>query len=209
MVAACQVEGIVIRWARKVQDHRDQLGEQLQAARECRGLCLDDVYFKTRIPLTVLVALEANDFSVFSSPTYAKSFLRQYSDYLNVDATEWLNALEPAAFCVDEVINPVWESPKPLHGPREQSRESSQGWPAALGVVAISGGLLYGATKGYQYLEQRFGAETQVPRTAVEEEKNVSNQPTIPDELANRAVVAKPMQNDEAIQAPPRAIIVR
>jgi cytoskeletal protein RodZ len=38
--------------------------------------------------------LENNDYRNFPSPTYAKSFLAQYSTYLEVDATEWLEAFQ-------------------------------------------------------------------------------------------------------------------
>ncbi|RYD19024.1 MAG: hypothetical protein EOP88_20465, partial [Verrucomicrobiaceae bacterium] len=94
-----------------VEDISDQIGERLTKAREGAGLTVDDVMFKTRIPRSVVNALEAGDFSVFSSPTYAKSFLSQYSSYLNVDARLWLDALEPASFISGDIVRPLWEAP--------------------------------------------------------------------------------------------------
>ena len=70
------------------------IGEQLRKAREIRHETLKDVEFALRIPEPVLTELEANDYSSFSSPTYAKSFLKQYSQYLEVDARRWLEAFE-------------------------------------------------------------------------------------------------------------------
>lgn len=70
------------------------IGEQLRKAREGKDLELMDVAHKTRIPLAALSALEQNDYSVFPSPAYARSYLAQYSEYLDIDAHEWLDAFE-------------------------------------------------------------------------------------------------------------------
>lgn len=70
------------------------IGEQLQKARESMDLELMDVAHSTRIPLATLKALEESDYSIFPSPTYARSFLSQYSEFLKVDAHEWVNAFE-------------------------------------------------------------------------------------------------------------------
>ena len=70
------------------------IGEQLREARESKNLALMDVAHKTRVPLATLSALEKNDYSIFPSPAYARSFLAQYSDYLNVDAHDWIDAFE-------------------------------------------------------------------------------------------------------------------
>jgi len=70
------------------------IGEQLRKARESKGLDLRDVAHSTRIPLSTLSALEDSDYSIFPSPTYARSFLSQYSEFLEVDADEWIDAFE-------------------------------------------------------------------------------------------------------------------
>ena len=70
------------------------IGEQLRKARESKGLDIRDVAHATRIPLSTLNALEESNYSIFPSPTYARSFLAQYSDYLQVDAHEWVEAFE-------------------------------------------------------------------------------------------------------------------
>jgi len=70
------------------------IGEQLRKARESKGLDLRDVAHSTRIPLSTLSALEDSDYSIFPSPTYARSFLSQYSEFLDVDADEWIDAFE-------------------------------------------------------------------------------------------------------------------
>ncbi len=70
------------------------IGEQLRKARESKDLELQDVAHSTRIPLATLAALEESDYSIFPSPTYARSFLSQYSEFLEVDAHEWIDAFE-------------------------------------------------------------------------------------------------------------------
>lgn len=70
------------------------IGEKLRKARESKCLDLRDIAHSTRIPTATLHALEESDYSIFPSPTYARSFLSQYSDFLGVDAHEWIDAFE-------------------------------------------------------------------------------------------------------------------
>lgn len=72
----------------------NDIGQTLHLAREKRQQSLMDVSHHTRIPVATIEALEKNDYSNFSSPTYAKSFLAQYCDYLDVDAEAWLDSFE-------------------------------------------------------------------------------------------------------------------
>lgn len=68
-------------------------GQKLTAAREQRGLSLEDAAHETRIPAQRLRLLEAGNFAGFGSMTYARSFIRAYGDYLDVDATTILESL--------------------------------------------------------------------------------------------------------------------
>ncbi|RYD35130.1 MAG: hypothetical protein EOP87_07890 [Verrucomicrobiaceae bacterium] len=193
-----------------VEDISDQIGERLTKAREAAGLTVDDVMFKTRIPRSVIDALEAGDFSVFSSPTYAKSFLSQYSAYLNVDARLWLDALEPAAFIAGEIVRPLWEAANPVRDEAASSpREGNSGWPSALTMLAATGVLVFVALKGYEFFEKRFGLELAVPQPGPDTVSPVSPQPVV----APQAPVAKPGSTvrsaDDPPPPPPRAIIVR
>jgi len=69
------------------------LSEKLKAARESRGLSLADVAHKTRIPIPRLVQLEEGNYAAFGSMAYARSFIRTYSKYLEVDAEEVIQGL--------------------------------------------------------------------------------------------------------------------
>ncbi len=195
-----------------MKELQDEIGERLLAARNMAGLTLEDVIFRVRIPRSVIEALEAGDFSVFAGPTYAKSFLSQYSDFLNVDATAWLDALQPAPFVVGEIARPIVVDA----GAKSESSISEQGvangWLAGVGVLILSCGLVYLAIRGYDYFEARLGGATNVvnainpgvkPLGSV---KSASTQ-AAPNSVAAQAVPKKP--DDDFSAPPPRAIIVR
>ncbi|HBJ84298.1 MAG TPA: hypothetical protein DDZ88_10615 [Verrucomicrobiales bacterium] len=72
-------------------------GQLLTGAREKRGLSIADAAHETRIPAQRLRYLESGNFAAFGSMTYARSFIRQYSDFLEVDATAMLEELPEGA----------------------------------------------------------------------------------------------------------------
>lgn len=61
------------------------LGEQFKAAREAKGVSESEAATATKILTKIIVAMEADDFSVMAAPTYAKGFIRLYSKYLELD----------------------------------------------------------------------------------------------------------------------------
>ncbi len=69
------------------------IGQTLKASREGRGLSLADVAYKTRIPVSRLILLEQDNYAALGGMTYARSFLRHYSQYLGVDASVILEDL--------------------------------------------------------------------------------------------------------------------
>lgn len=68
-------------------------GQMLTAAREKRGLTIEDAAHETRIPAQRLRYLESGNIAAFGSMTYARSFIRQYSEFLEVDPTSMLEGL--------------------------------------------------------------------------------------------------------------------
>ncbi len=61
------------------------LGQQLKAAREAKGVSEHDAGIATKILTKIIVAMEADDFSVMAAPTYAKGFIRLYASYLELN----------------------------------------------------------------------------------------------------------------------------
>tara|TARA_R110000850_G_scaffold51455_16_gene124982 strand:- start:3362 stop:4306 length:945 start_codon:yes stop_codon:yes gene_type:complete len=69
------------------------IGQTLGNARQDRGLSIDDVAYRTRIHPNMIQGIEEDDFSMFASVAYAKSFIRKYADLLEVDLTAAMQAL--------------------------------------------------------------------------------------------------------------------
>lgn len=69
------------------------IGQTLGDARRDRGLSIEDAGHHTRIHPNMIRDIEEDDFSIFPSVAYAKSFVRNYSEYLEVDVSEALQAL--------------------------------------------------------------------------------------------------------------------
>jgi cytoskeletal protein RodZ len=67
-----------------------RIGKQLTQAREALGLIVEDVAHRTKIPSASIRYLESEDYSHFPNNVYAKSFLRLYSKFLNVDPASYL-----------------------------------------------------------------------------------------------------------------------
>lgn len=68
-----------------------RVGAILREAREQRKLSIKDVARETNITPKYIEALEAEDYSHFPGETYALGFLRNYSDFLNLDTEHLLN----------------------------------------------------------------------------------------------------------------------
>lgn len=190
-----------------------QIGEILRSARETAGLGVEDVVFRTGLPRSVVEALEAEDFSSFASPVYARSFLSQYSDFLNVDAHGWLEALEPGSFSAAGLLHPLVEPPADEEPARNRAPGFAGGWITLLGLSAISVGIVVASIKGYEFFESRFGGENRksgiqhqappVPAAAAPVTKAAEFSDPAP------STPAPTRKEDTADEAPPRAIIVR
>ncbi len=200
-----------------------QIGQTLQTARESRELTFEDATHQTRIPRSVLTALENDDYSVFSSSTYARSYLSQYSEFLGVDASTWLDAFEPAEFVHDYHSFPIIDAgeikQEVLRGRPTSSRKFI---PSFLGLL-LTATVLYG---GYQILtsfEQREGviekSTTKTTDQNVTQENATEVASASPTEVTSGNVSVpntpssiKPTTTapliDNTPTAPPRAVIV-
>ena len=71
-----------------VTDDLQSLGRILQQTREARALSLEEVEMQTRIRAKYLQALESGDLSALPSVAHAKGFLRNYAQFLRLDANQ-------------------------------------------------------------------------------------------------------------------------
>ncbi|MEO8616717.1 MAG: helix-turn-helix domain-containing protein [Luteolibacter sp.] len=182
-------------------------------AREKAGLSVDDVVFQTRLPQSAIEALEAEDFSRFASPVYAKSFLAQYSGFLNVDAAQWLDALKPAAYIEGNPLRPILAAGGTVpHEPMSRG-EPRGGGVSALWLLLVSCGIVFGAIKVFELFEARFAGDLSHPtRDKRVEEPPTLEKPPMPVTPPKGKPVPDPnppKSEDEAFRPAPRAIIVR
>lgn len=64
------------------------VGERLRAAREAKGLSLEEVAARTRIPLRHLESLEQSDWERLPAPTYSIGFAKSYASAVDLDRGE-------------------------------------------------------------------------------------------------------------------------
>ena len=74
----------------------DSLGQMLRAAREAKGLSLEEVEKTTRIRARYLAALEAEAFGELPSPVQLRGFLRNYAQHVGLNAEQLLALYEQA-----------------------------------------------------------------------------------------------------------------
>ncbi|MCL5970570.1 MAG: helix-turn-helix domain-containing protein [Patescibacteria group bacterium] len=67
-----------------------KVGEILQKKRLEKNFTLEDIEKKTKIRKKFLQAIETGDYSQFSSTTYLRGFIKNYSDFLNLPTDEIL-----------------------------------------------------------------------------------------------------------------------
>jgi cytoskeletal protein RodZ len=71
-----------------VEESMPTVGERLRAAREEKGLSLDDLAAQTRIPLRHLQSIETADWDALPAPTYTTGFAKSYASAVGLDRTE-------------------------------------------------------------------------------------------------------------------------
>jgi len=180
----------------------ENLGKKLRRARESAGLTVDDAVYRAKMPRAVVEALEAEDFGFFTSPLYARSFLRQYGDYVGLDVSPWIDDLVPTALIDGEAVEAFIEikdtAPAPV--PRERKRETGGGGAmAAMWMIVITGGLIWGGLEIYRGMERKH-AEAPVPTTTAIAEPPAEETESAEDERTAET---------DAPEPPKRAIIVR
>jgi len=185
----------------------NQPGKSLRQAREAAGLSVSDVVHQTKFPRTVIEALEHDDYTVFSSPTYAKSYLSQYAEFLGIDSAKWLDFFEPAAFAAPQDMLSMIESPvhQEIRSTSTPSRGGSSSLLPTVLLILLSVGLIYGAIRGYAYFEQRFAEPVALKLTSPPAPTNPAPSQT-PE--ANPPVNNVTTESPPEATPPPRATIV-
>ncbi len=111
------------------------IGDMLREAREKKSLTIDQAQKQTHIHSTVIKALEEGRCDDVLNPTYVKSFLKKYADYLGLDSRKALDeygALHPAAQRQERGLL------KPAHPPGLESAPDLSGIAPAARLIAIT-----------------------------------------------------------------------
>ena len=74
-----------------VMERRNDIGGRIRHAREQRGLSLQDAARQTKLSMTVLRAIERNDFTSLPEGLYRKAYLRTLSAEVGLDPNEMVN----------------------------------------------------------------------------------------------------------------------
>ena len=118
------------------------IGEDLRAAREARGVSLEDVQRELHIRERYLQALENDAFEDLPGDVYTRGFLRSYARYLGLDPAELIDRLpRPAA---PLRAQPAEEEPsrRRERHPQISGRTGSQ-WPWVVIPLVFLVALLY------------------------------------------------------------------
>lgn len=114
----------------------ESIGEKLRLARERNSLTIDQVARETHVAKRFLKALEDEDFSAFPGETYAMGFLRNYSEYLGLNAEELVGIYRNIK---------IQEQPLPMN----ELLESRPRMPSLRIIVIVLAGVLVVAAAGY------------------------------------------------------------
>lgn len=186
---------------------RSNFGTTLRSTRESLDWTIEDVAHRTRIPLATLRQLEQSDYSNFPSQSYAKSFLAQYAEHLDVDATEEIDSFESRDSFANldsyEYLKDHDEhvDAKPLVTKRpkrkkekvaKEERVARPGRPAAmqpLMVFSVTALLITVAVFGFMKLSEKLEQVAPTADTRPEESlapiDGLSTQPPATNELTN------------------------
>lgn len=78
-------------------------GEELRREREIRGISLKEIADSTKVSRRFLEAIERNDHKTLPAPVFTRGFVRQYANYLGLNAEEVVNRYNFAAAGDDRI----------------------------------------------------------------------------------------------------------
>jgi cytoskeleton protein RodZ len=106
-------------------------GARLRAAREARGLSIEEVAERLRLNAALVLAMEEDRLGLLGAPVFARGHLRNYAALIGAAEKEIM-----AAYELDEVPGPSFLPALDLQ-PRARSR-ARWAWPLAAVALAIA-----------------------------------------------------------------------
>ena len=175
----------------------ESIGDILRQAREQKGLSVQEAHEATKILPNSITDLEENRFESFANKVYARAFLRDYANFLNLDSAQLLEAYEATL------------ADSPSREPTPSIKAKERPWLRVFGytvlLVIICAALAYGGYRSYDaYMSHRQLARLrQKPLTPSPETHKVATMPKAPP-VAPPPTPEKPAA---APQPPPAPVV--
>jgi cytoskeleton protein RodZ len=134
------------------------LGEQLRLAREAKGMSLDDVASRTRIPIRHLQNIEREDWDALPAVTYAIGFARNYANAVGLDGAVLARELRA------RIGGPTHRAAAPEY---YAEADPARVPPRSLAIIAVL--IAIALVAGYLYWRSTLDAEPEIPPLALPE----------------------------------------
>ena len=161
----------------------DGIGAQLRAAREIKGLSLEQVAAETRIPQRHLLAMESGDFAKLPGRTYAIGFARTYAKTLGLDQNHVANSVRAELDAQDE------DGYRPASfEPGDPARVPSRalGWFAGFAVLLLLAG-------GFFFFRTIFSPAGELPSLVEQQRQQAAARPAARPAAAPAATPSGPV----------------
>lgn len=148
------------------------VGDLLSKGRQAKGLSLEDVAERTRIPMRYLVAIESGNAAHLPEPVYVRAFIRKFGDLVDLDGQSLVKDLQPA----------------PVHTPAPvaQARVASKSMDAKEALIPrpyqlylFYGALVIIGVGGLSYLQRQTGSSEPVNTVIAASKSPSSSTPAV------------------------------
>ena len=177
----------------------ESLGDTLRKARKASDLSIEEVSDSAKIPKPVIEALEAENFGFFTSPLYARSFLKQYAEFIGAEVEPWLADFVPAVMIDSDAVETILggpESPTEHASSTETEKTSNAIW-GPVWIFLITLAVIWAGVKAYEMLDSKH-SQTLPP-----------NEPALSGEAAPEPTPQPDVGTPpEDYETPKRAVIV-
>lgn len=190
------------------------IGARLAARRQKVGIPIEKAAKDTRIPVTRLRAIECDDFSSFSHPTYARLFLTDYANYLGVpieDIREYLPGVKGLGSADNNYLDVLLSKPGFLQGEQFKSiRRLLFAIGALLALLALVGAGIY-SWRAWKKIErvqpslppvEEMPAPIEIPKPVATPTPDLEPMPT-PEPESTPTPIPPKVQTSDAIRIQP------
>lgn len=127
------------------------LGAKLASERKERGLTLEDVAERTRIPMRYLQAIETGNSQQLPEPVYVRAFIRKYGDLVELDGQALIQQLQPVSATV--------AAPRTTSPIERASASIAKPTPRPFHLWLLYGAVVLVAVGGLSYLQRSTGPQ--------------------------------------------------